>query len=106
MLPEAEDELRVAAHKIERQQPGLGRELIREVRSQLARIRVMPLAFRIGMGEIRVLSTPRFPYRIHYVARADEVLVIAIGHRRRRPGYWRDRVEESALVYRVLSEAA
>ena len=103
---EAEDELRVAAHEIEKQRPGLGRELIREVRSQLARIRVMPLASRKERGEIRGRSTARFPYRIHYVVRADEILVIAIGHHRRRLGYWRDRVEEAALLYRVMPEAA
>ena len=33
----------------------------------------------------------RFPYAVIYRARAERVLVVAVAHMRRRPGYWRGR---------------
>ena len=33
----------------------------------------------------------RFPYAVIYRAQAERVLVIAVAHMRRRPGYWRKR---------------
>lgn len=42
--------------------------------------------------DIRVRSVQRFPYRVYYRVRSEEILIIAIGHRRRRPGFWRPRV--------------
>jgi toxin ParE1/3/4 len=91
LLPEAEEELRDAARFYEAEQQGLGRALIQEVRRACRFIAEHPMAARIERGEVRVRTIARFPYRIYYRARADEILVIAIGHRRRRPGFWRSR---------------
>lgn len=33
----------------------------------------------------------RFPYFIVYTPRVDDVLIVAISHSRRRPGYWQGR---------------
>jgi len=88
LLREAEEELRLAAQFYEEAQPGLGRALIVEVRRAKDLIAAHPLAARIVRGEIRVRSIARFPYRIYYRVRAEEIVVIAIGHRRRRPGFW------------------
>ena len=92
LLPEAEEELRAAARFYETEQSGLGRALLHEVRRALRVIAEHPLAVRIERAEIRVRTIARFPYRIYYRARPDEILVVAIGHRHRRPGYWRSRV--------------
>lgn len=92
LLPEAEGELRAAGKFYEAEQPGLGRALLQEVRRAFRFIAENPLAARIERAEIRVRTIARFPYRIYYRARPDEILVFAIGHRHRRPGYWRSRV--------------
>ena len=83
LLREAEEELRLAAEFYEEAQPGLGRALIVEVRRAKNFIAAHPLAARVVRGEIRVRSIARFPYRIYYC--------VAIGHRRRRPGFWNSR---------------
>jgi plasmid stabilization system protein ParE len=93
LLREAEEELRLAAQYYEEAQPGLGRALIAEVRRAKELIAQHPLATRIERGDIRVRSISRFPYRIYYRARPDEIIVIAIGHRRRRPEFWQSRDE-------------
>jgi plasmid stabilization system protein ParE len=45
---------------------------------------------RAGLPHRRMLVR-RFPYWIVYRADQDSVLVLAVAHQRRRPGYWRPR---------------
>jgi hypothetical protein len=37
----------------------------------------------------------RFPFGILYVATVDEIVVLAVMHLRRRPGYWQGRLGSS-----------
>lgn len=92
ILPEADEELRVAIQHYETERVGLGRALLAEVRRSYKRISEFPLVARKERGDIRVLSIARFPYRIYYRAGDEEIAIIAIGHHRRRPGFWRERV--------------
>ena len=39
----------------------------------------------------RSLLFRHFPYRLVYQAVADMLVVVAVAHQRRRPGYWRRR---------------
>jgi plasmid stabilization system protein ParE len=91
LLPDAVEELRAAAKFYEAEQQGLGQALMEEVRRACQFIAEQPLAARVERGDIRVRTIARFPYRIYYRASANEILVVAIGHRRRRPGFWRTR---------------
>jgi hypothetical protein len=34
----------------------------------------------------------RFPYLVIYAPLPDELLVLAVGHQHRKPGYWRERL--------------
>ena len=88
LLREAEEELELAASYYEAAEPGLGRALIAAVLRAAELIVEHPLAGRIERGDIRVRSVPRFPYRIYYRVTAAEIIVVAIAHRRRRPGFW------------------
>ena len=92
LLTEAEEELKKAAEFYESQHEGLGRAFANEVQIAVGRIRDMPLASRIERGDIRVRSIARFPYRVYYRPSDSEILVVAIGHRRQRPGFWQSRV--------------
>ena len=92
ILREATEELRAIAEYYEAQRSGLGRAFADGVRRAQLRIQERPLASRIERGEIRVRTVARFPYRVYYRVRENEILVIAIGHRRRRPGFWRTRL--------------
>jgi toxin ParE1/3/4 len=91
LLPEAEEELQAAARFYEALRLGLGLALLQEVRRARERIAERPRASRTERGDIRVRSILRFPYRLYYRVRADEIVIIAVGHRRRRPGFWRSR---------------
>ena len=34
---------------------------------------------------------PRFPYQVVYRLRPDEIVIVAVAHLKRRPGYWKIR---------------
>lgn len=92
ILREAAEELEAIARYYEEQRIGLGRAFLAEIRRAKTRIQERPLASRIERGEVRARSVARFPYRIYYRARDIEIVIVAIGHRRRRPGFWQARV--------------
>ncbi|MBN8280136.1 MAG: type II toxin-antitoxin system RelE/ParE family toxin [Gammaproteobacteria bacterium] len=91
LLREARSELRTVTLFYEAAQPGLGRALVHEVRRALRFVRSCPHGGRSVQADIRVRPVGRFPYRIYYRSTPDEIVVVAIGHLRRRPGYWAGR---------------
>ena len=38
----------------------------------------------------------RYPYQVMYRQREDQLIIVAIAHAKRRPGYWRDRSSPDA----------
>jgi toxin ParE1/3/4 len=74
---------------------GLGNDFIREVEHMLAQIVATPEAGNILTGTIRRRLVRRFPFAILYQAGAKNVSVIALMHQRRRPGYWRRRLQDN-----------
>ena len=91
LLPEAEEELEAAASRYESQQPGLGTALLAAIADTIERISELPFAARVVRGDLRRKTVRRFPYYILYRVKNEDILVVAIAHRRRRPGYWRRR---------------
>jgi hypothetical protein len=100
LLPEAEEELAVAAAWYERERPGLGEEFFDEVVRALDQS--VPLAVVDEDHIVRRVLLRRFPYTVVLLEVPENgPLVVAVVHQSRRPGYWRDRVGE---VRRLLDE--
>ena len=57
-------------------------------------IRELPQAWPMwpGRPDVRTRVVRRYPYSIVYIVRGPNVVIIAVAHHRRRPGYWMDRV--------------
>lgn len=57
-------------------------------------IRELPEAWQMWRRrpDVRVRVLRRYPYSIVYAVRGSTILIIAVAHHRRRPGYWKDRV--------------
>lgn len=96
LLEEAEDELREAILYYEDRQDGLGSEFFGRVTEMIAAIRVDPERFPLYEGKrmarkFRRVRVRRFPYLLVFEVRTDKVLVVAVAHTRRRPGYWANR---------------
>ena len=73
------------------QSPDAARAFQREIATALRAIREAPRRFPQHVHGTRRFLLSTFPYEIVYRVGDDHVLVIAIAHSSRRPGYWRRR---------------
>jgi plasmid stabilization system protein ParE len=90
---EARDELRAACRYYEVCRTGLGDEFGHEVTRAIRRICRNATVGSPYAGE-KVLRMHRFPYGVVYRLIDDQVLILAIAHLRRRPGYWKGRARD------------
>jgi len=98
--PGAASDLTSAGDWYELQMPGLGADLADEVDRALDAIAERPTAWplwpEIGEGVgVRRFLLARFPFAVGYVIEGSEVVVLAVAHLRRRPGYWLERLAGS-----------
>jgi plasmid stabilization system protein ParE len=91
ILPPAVEELEASISRYESQQPGLGAAFLVEFKRTRERILELPEAARLIRGEVRRRPIHRFPYAVLYRVSIDEIVIVAVAHRRRRPGFWRGR---------------
>ncbi len=92
--PEADAELGAAVRWYQNDYPGRGWRFYDAVTDELARIREAPLSFPFWRrrSDVRACVVPRFPFTIYFVAEAERVMVYAVAHDKRRPGYWQKRL--------------
>ena len=92
LLEPAEQELDDAIDYYNRQVEGLGDTFLLEALRAFDLIVEYPRAWhRLGEG-IRWCRLNRFPYAAVYIQQDDEILVVAMAHLHRNPGYWMDRI--------------
>ena len=87
-------ELDEAYEYYEEQLPGLGAEFLSEILSTFSRMKVNPESWSPFSEKTRRCLTKRFPYGVVYQIREKEnkILIIAIAHLHREPGYWENRL--------------
>jgi mRNA-degrading endonuclease RelE of RelBE toxin-antitoxin system len=95
-LVAAETDMRDAADRYETLQAGLGDSFLQELSHRLELVESRPRLFgreecSRSRREIRFCRLRRFPYRIVFEIREPEIVVLAVAHARRRPGYWKHR---------------
>lgn len=88
---QAQGEFDAAADWFEAQRPGLGGEFYQAVDAALQGLRDSGHRRAPLHADIRGFATPRFPYYLYYRLVRDEIIVIAVLHRRRDPAAWRAR---------------
>ena len=93
VLEPAQHELDEAISYYNSQVAGLGDAFLLEVVAAIERIRRFPEAWHPLSENTRRCHLRRFPYGLIYAADKTEVLIIAVAHTHRRPGYWRDRLK-------------
>ena len=93
--PEAEAEFHEAIDYYERCQESLGHDFAVEVYSTICSIIDYPLAWPVLTGTVRRCLTSRFPYGIIYSVEGAEILILAVMHLHRAPGYWKRRAKRS-----------
>jgi toxin ParE1/3/4 len=90
--PEADEEHTQAAEYYARSAPDLCRRFYEAIEQLIDEIRRQPERFRLFDSPVRRHFSAVFPYAILYVDQPDRVLIVALMHMKRRPGYWRKRL--------------
>jgi plasmid stabilization system protein ParE len=91
LLPLAEEEIQEAFHWYFARSPFAADAFRTEVITAIDSLAEDSLMWPADADDVRYYILRRFPYTIHYEVRGSEVLVLAVAHQRRRPGYWQDR---------------
>jgi plasmid stabilization system protein ParE len=89
--PEARLELAEAMAWYDDQRAGLGEEFLGELRRAAERILAKPTIGPQLTQHTRHYRLSRFPYKLVYQVGQDEVVIMAVAHLSRKPGYWRHR---------------
>jgi toxin ParE1/3/4 len=90
--PEAADEYLESALFYERRQTGLGARFSHEVETAVAKILEAPSRWPFFEDDVRRCLTNSFPHGILYTVEGDTVIIVAVMHCSRKPGYWHDRL--------------
>lgn len=85
---EAELEVEEAVLWYEERRPGLGLEFVAAVGRVVAEIGEHPRSFQEWRSPLRRAVLRRFPYVVFFEIESERVVVWAVAHAKRRPGYW------------------
>ncbi|MBI5501096.1 MAG: type II toxin-antitoxin system RelE/ParE family toxin [Deltaproteobacteria bacterium] len=91
-------EVSAAVSWYEEREPALGAAFLGELDRGLAVIAEAPYRWPVWPGArpelgARRFLLARFPYGIAYRVRGQRIIVLAVAHLHRRPGYWKVRQE-------------
>ena len=97
-LEAAEEEFLEAIDRYEEKQEGLGARFLAAVERASDRLEDWPHIGPVWTYSevpegVRRLSLQTFPYHLVYVVE-PRLVVVAVAHMRRRPGYWRTRLRQ------------
>lgn len=91
--PDAEEEFIEASQFYDLQLMGLGEGFISEL-ERVTKLLVEKPKIGAQIDEtFRRMPLNRFPYSLIYSIEPERIWIVAVAHQRRRPGYWRSRIE-------------
>lgn len=90
--PEAALEFEEAVQFYKQRGRNLGQRFAHEVRITIRKIVATPDRWRVLEDDVRRCLVRVFPYSVLYTIESDYILIIAVAHGKREPGYWRHRL--------------
>ena len=91
--PDARAEFLAAVEYYEESQSGLGRRFRLHVESAVQSIGEDPFRYRVLHPPFRRCLLQKFPYSVIFSIESEHILIIAVAHTKRKPGYWHERLE-------------
>lgn len=82
----------IARHAAKR--PGLGDQFVSEAEAAIQRAVDAPETGSPHLYGTRRMLVDRFHYDGIFITREPLILIVAVAHQRRTPGYWRSRLDE------------
>ncbi|MBE7438168.1 MAG: type II toxin-antitoxin system RelE/ParE family toxin [Spirochaetales bacterium] len=92
--PAARAEMREAVLFYKKVSESVKGRFIVEMQRVQDRMKEFPLASEAVLGSVRRQLLQRFPYSILYSVEGTQILIVAVAHQSRRPGYWKDRLKD------------
>ena len=90
--PEALQEYREAVLYYVERDPALAGRFVEAIEDAIRRIVEAPFAWQILGDNVRRCLTHVFPYGALYTIEPDLILIVAVMHGSREPGYWKRRI--------------
>lgn len=91
-FPDADQEMLEAARYYQSLASGLGDDYLDEVERAVHSIATSPQTWPILESDFRRRLVKRFPFGVIYRIEPDKILIIAVAHLRKKPGYWENRI--------------
>jgi toxin ParE1/3/4 len=89
--PEALTEYAEAVQYYAEQRVEIAQVFINAIEDAVYRIRESPERYVVIDEDVRRCMTRKFPYGILYTIEQDDILILAVIHCSREPGYWKNR---------------
>jgi plasmid stabilization system protein ParE len=89
--PHARAELRAARNWYHERSPLSAFAFAQTVQNAISRIKDAPNTYPLADHGTHKFVLQRFPFNIFYLTRETEIVIVAVAHQKRRPGYWSSR---------------
>ena len=86
--PEARAELREARRWYYERSPLSATAFAHAVDNSVSRIAEAPTRYPLAEQGTRKFVLQRFPFNVFYRQDETEIIIVAVAHQKRRPGYW------------------
>ena len=90
--PLAVVELNEASHWYESIDSDISESFVLEFEKQADKILENPYLYNIRDHGCRRINLQHFPYYLPYSIENDEIVILAVAHQSRKPGYWKNRI--------------
>ena len=90
--PEALEEYQEATLYCVERDPALALRFVEAVEDAIRRILEVPQRWRVLEDDVRRCLTHVFPYGVLYTVEPEFILIVAVMHGSREPGYWKRRI--------------
>ena len=91
--PEAAREYAEIARYYSKIEGELGSRFYDEMERLIVEVREDPKRFRFFEGTVRRHFSTVFPHAILYLDEPDRISIVAVMDMRRKPGYWKERID-------------
>ena len=92
--PDALEEYREAAIWYANRERELANQFVANIEDAIHKVVETPTRWRVIEEDIRRCLTRLFPYAILYTIEDNYILIVAVMHCSREPGYWRERIRK------------